>query len=110
MLSPEDDERIPRALRYPDIELEANQFAGALLMPASHIDLRTDSPPALVERFAVSLPAAEVRLEYLRWVVPARHPVDDGRRALLDGVSGAAAYAASPNLAPGGGPPSCSAL
>lgn len=64
---PDDDEFTPRALRYPDIELEANQFAGALLMPARHVDLADDSAGALAERFAVSLPAAEVRLEYLRW-------------------------------------------
>jgi Zn-dependent peptidase ImmA (M78 family) len=61
---------LPAALHYPPEELEANQFAAALLMPAPMLDrlptTRADLTDRVAERFAVSTGAAEKRLEYLR--------------------------------------------
>lgn len=69
---------LPGALAYPRGELEANQFAAAMLMPARHIrELGLDTARSAADRFSVSLPAAEKRLEYLRWrVSPASTDLD----------------------------------
>jgi len=58
----------PAALAYPPQELEANQFAAAMLMPADHLAVAGIACPLeLADLCRVSLAAAEKRLEYLRW-------------------------------------------
>jgi hypothetical protein len=58
----------PAALRYPPKELEANQFAAAMLMPAARLEAtRIECPLELAEMCGVSVAAAEKRLEYLCW-------------------------------------------
>lgn len=51
---------------YRLAEPQANQFAGAVLMPARYIDLGWDDEEQLMERFGVSRDAAANRLRYLR--------------------------------------------
>lgn len=59
----------PAALAYPPGELEANQFAAAMLMPARHLRAAgIHGANELAERCAVSVAAAEKRLEYLEWL------------------------------------------
>jgi hypothetical protein len=59
----------PAAFAYPPGELEANQFAAALLMPARHVRARgIDDAAELAEMCGVSVAAAEKRLEYLSWL------------------------------------------
>lgn len=62
------DAAYPAALEYPPDELEANQFAAAMLMPARHLEAAgIECALDLAERCGVSVTAAEKRLEYLRW-------------------------------------------
>jgi hypothetical protein len=59
----------PAAFAYPPGELEANQFAAALLMPAHHVRLSgIVNPNELAELCNVSVAAAEKRIEYLSWL------------------------------------------
>jgi Zn-dependent peptidase ImmA (M78 family) len=59
----------PAALAYPPGELEANHFAAAMLMPARHLrSAGINGANELAERCAVSVAAAEKRLEYLEWL------------------------------------------
>lgn len=59
----------PAALAYPPGELEANQFAAALLMPAPHLRATgIDRPNELAELCGVSVAAVEKRLEFLSWL------------------------------------------
>lgn len=51
---------------YKLAEPQANQFAGALLMPKKFIDVHFDDEEDLMERFGVSRDAAGKRLRYLR--------------------------------------------
>lgn len=51
---------------YRLAEPQANQFAGAILMPKSFIDIRYDTEEDLMDRFGVSRDAAMNRLRYLR--------------------------------------------
>jgi hypothetical protein len=56
------------ALGYPPKELEANQFAAAMLMPAARLEATgIECPLDLAEICGVSVAAAEKRLEYLQW-------------------------------------------
>ncbi|MGO9751305.1 MAG: ImmA/IrrE family metallo-endopeptidase [Solirubrobacteraceae bacterium] len=58
----------PAALGYPPKELEANQFAAAMLMPAALLETTgIECALDLAEICSVSVAAAEKRLEYLRW-------------------------------------------
>lgn len=72
-IAPTADVGCPAALAYPPAELEANQFAAAMLMPAGHLAAaRVECPLEVAVLCLVSLAAAEKRLEYLRW--RRRHP------------------------------------
>ena len=58
----------PAALAYPPEELEANQFAAAMLMPDRVLQAAgVECPIAVAELCGVSVVAAEKRLEYLHW-------------------------------------------
>jgi hypothetical protein len=78
--------RYPAALAYPPGELEANQFAAALLMPARHLRaIGIDRPNELAELCGVSVAAAEKRLEYLSCLEDEGAP--DPTPALFAGTS-----------------------
>jgi hypothetical protein len=63
-IAPTADLGCPAALAYPPQELEANQFAAAMLMPADHLAAAgIECPLELADLCRVSLAAAEKRLD-----------------------------------------------